>query len=289
METITKYIQDPMVLAIATIASFVFALVSIGLAIYFYRQQNKEKRKAIFYDVTYPLNIGKGLKNIFPNFHILINDEELNDNLMYIEGRFTNINDIDIVTNEGYQKLQLILPESCLFKAVKITDATDGNFNRTINEINNFEYLITNPNNIISFTLPTVFHSTNDFKFSALYSDPNNKSKEIKFETDIPNVSLKNISEVESTSCLFILFIILIYISLTFLLAYYLGFEDIPILKALCIIYAPIVATTIIVSLCTIIGDMIQNRSKKVKIDRYTLKNSKFIITGRRLLELQRR
>ena len=59
METITKYIQDPMVLAIATIASFVFALVSIGLAIYFYRQQNKEKRKAIFYDVTYPLNIGK--------------------------------------------------------------------------------------------------------------------------------------------------------------------------------------------------------------------------------------
>ena len=287
METITKFIQDPTVLAIISIASVVLSIVSIGLAIYFYKQQSKEKRKTIFYDVTFPLNIGKGLKNIFPNFHIFINDEELNDNLKYIEGRFTNINDFDIETKEGYQKLQLILPESCLFKAVKITEATDENFNKAINEINNFDYLITNPNNFISFTLPTVFHSTNDFKFSALFSDPNNKSKEIKFVTDIPNVSLKNFTEVESTSCLFILFIILIYASSTIFIAYYLGFEDIPILKALCLIYAPIVATVIIVSLCEIIGDKIQNSSKKVKMDRYSLINSKFNITRRRLLELQ--
>lgn len=103
--------------------SFVIGVLGLFLSCYFFLKQQKKKEISHFLINSY--DIGMGLKNEFPEFSILYNDEEMAKYVRVYEGCFLNTGNRDIYKSNEDIELEMTFPEKCFVKAIKIAPSTE--------------------------------------------------------------------------------------------------------------------------------------------------------------------
>ena len=158
------------------ISAFIGGLITYLVALWQIRKNRIEHFTINSYEV------GKGLSNVFKDFHLEYQNNKLIDNVMVLKGGFIN-------TRKDIEKeiqFDLILPKGCNVKDVKITSKSNSNLeiktdHPVFDKKNNVE-----KENIVRFTITNhKFLKNNYFEYSVIVEtkeDISDLSKEIEFD-----------------------------------------------------------------------------------------------------------
>lgn len=165
----------------------IIAIASAVLAIFLTKWQIKKNILKHYFINSY--DIGKGLTNDFPHFELHYENDIMQNNVRVLEGGFINLGRNDIGDNYKETYIQLILPEGCIVKAIKIKPLAKGlNVTYKIDETKE---------NIITFIIDGILKSDECFDYTAIVETPtdvNNYDNNLKFHHRILNTKdIKNI------------------------------------------------------------------------------------------------
>lgn len=138
-----------------TIILFIVGLI----ASYFIARWQMKKNKIVHFTIkTY--DIGKGLRDDFPEFELHFSGETLSKEVKVIKGGFINIGKNDIENTE----FNLVLPDGCIVKTIKITP-TEGDL--VVNASTALD-----KKNTINFVINGIFISDEYFEYTAIVEVP---------------------------------------------------------------------------------------------------------------------
>ena len=138
-----------------TIILFVVGLI----ASYFIAKWQMKKNKIVHFTIK-SYDIGKGLRDEFPEFELHFSGETLSKDVKVIKGGFINIGKNDI---EGAE-FNLVLPDGCIIKTIKIAPTDD---NLIVNAS-----VAPDKKHIIRFTINGIFISDEHFEYTAIVEVP---------------------------------------------------------------------------------------------------------------------
>lgn len=187
METISNYIQDPTFQSYITVVSLIITIISILLAVYFYKKQTQSS--VLLHKGSDPIDIGKGLQQTFEGFQLYFKGKPLNGNIKYIRGTFVNDSKKDIKNFGSDKWVKLIIPESCEFLDVQPPKHPSLDITSKIDD---------DKKNIIIFNLPEVLKPQEYFKYEALYKDPTDSKLIFEFDTRIPDLKVDKDNKIEA-------------------------------------------------------------------------------------------
>lgn len=98
----------------------VLATIIVGWLFYYLTT----RRNKITHRTNNCLDIGKGLTESYPDYHLLYKDKEIKNNVMILEGTFTNTGRDISITNDRI--IILKLPEECTYLDSNIVSSSDG-------------------------------------------------------------------------------------------------------------------------------------------------------------------
>ena len=195
------------------IVPFTIGVITSLIGAFIYSAFQPE-RIIISYELSQPLDIGKGLSTIFPSFELRHNGNTINNGVVqYIHGLFMNTSKKDVETTNTNNQIELILPDSCQVMEVYVPKAK------------NYEVEAIKSNNKIIFLLPEILKPNEKFDFYAIFN--NHDEKELKFDTNtrIQDVSLQDVSlqviKIQTNKIASIIAILVMIIAITFLLFFY--------------------------------------------------------------------
>ncbi len=161
-------------------------IVSFIVAWYFAKKQMKKNEITHFSISSY--NIGKSLHNEFPKFQLIYENEKIPNNIQILKGGFINTGDNDIVGLKNKSDLTISLPESCVFREIKITKTSEG--------LEVAANILEDTPNIIDFAINEKIISGESFEYAAIVEtkeDINRLYSFANFKHRIPNTSkIKN-------------------------------------------------------------------------------------------------
>lgn len=174
--------------------NIIITIVSIVLSAFFswFFTRRSNRRYKIVHFMINSFDIGKGLSNEFPFFKLSNNGVELSNNVMTIKGGFINVSSKDIGETGKQMVFQMVLPEGCEVKAIRIKSGTEdlGIIQDQIIEKGN------NDKNIIPFCIDGVFKVNEYFEYTAIVELPSDMSdldyKQFKFKHRITNADISN-------------------------------------------------------------------------------------------------
>lgn len=126
-------------------------------------------------------DIGKGLKNKFPEFSILYNDEEMAKYVRVYEGCFLNTGNKDINNSNEDLEIDIIFPKNSTVKAVKVGPLTDELKVDAISGINANE---------VKFIITKLLKTSERFNYTAIIESTkqiNGSHEVLRFKHRIPN------------------------------------------------------------------------------------------------------
>ncbi len=178
MQKIKKFIKRHLLTIILSV------IPSIAITYFFTIWQME--RTIISYEISQPLDIGKGLSSIFPSFELQHNGEIINDGVVqYIHGRFKNESKYkDVKTTTSNCQLELILPDSCQIMEVYVPQEYE------------FKVDATKDSNKIIFLFPETLKPKEEFEFSAIFNNHNEIEPKFELSTRIQDTSLHKKKEV---------------------------------------------------------------------------------------------
>lgn len=166
--------------------TLVSIIISFFVAWYFAKKQMKKNEITHFSISSY--NIGKDLHNEFPEFQLIYKNEIISNNIQILKGGFINTGENDIVGLKNKSDITISLPESCIFREIKITKKSDG-----LEVVAN---ILKGTPNIIDFAINEKIISGESFEYVAIVEtkeDINKLHSFANFKHRIPNTSkIKN-------------------------------------------------------------------------------------------------
>ena len=162
------------------------SIIAIFITWYFTRKQMKKNEITHFSINSY--DVGKGLHNEFPQFQLTYENKELNNEVQVLKGGFLNSGRNDIIGLKNNSDINIILPQNCSLKDIKIKPLSDDmDVKACVNE---------KVANIINFAINEKFMSGEGFEYTAIIEtteEIKNLHHQIDFKHRIPNTSkIKN-------------------------------------------------------------------------------------------------
>lgn len=142
-----------------------------------------KKNKIIHFSIN-SYDIGKGLKNDFPEFQLHYDGENLSNNVMVLKGGFVNSGRNDIIGLKNKSDFKMILPNECSLKDIKIKQLSDDLEVKACKS--------EDASNIINFSVNEKFMSGEGFEYTAIIEtteEIKNLHRKIDFKHRIPNTS----------------------------------------------------------------------------------------------------
>lgn len=168
------------------ILTTIISIIAGGAITYFIARWQMKKHEIVHFSIN-SYDIGKGLSNEFPNFHLRYNGEDLTNDVKVLKGGFINNSNTDIANLKGKSDIKVILPEDCIVKTINVSPSISGlNINANIDS---------EKNNIIDFGINEVFKSDEYFKYTAIIEVTNGTkdlTNALKFEHRIINTKKIN-------------------------------------------------------------------------------------------------
>lgn len=158
------------------------SIIAIVITWYFTRKQMKKNEITHFSINSY--DVGKGLKNEFPQFKLTYEDKELSNEVLVLKGGFINSGRNDIIGLKNDADINIILPEECSLKEIHVKQLSND---LGVKACKNKEKA-----NIISFGIDDKFMSGESFEYSAIIEatkEISNLHRKIEFKHRIPNTS----------------------------------------------------------------------------------------------------
>ncbi len=169
---------------ISTVLSILFsALFGFFVARYYYKKQMKKKEITHFLIKTY--DIGKGLKDLFPEFKISYNNEDLAKHVRVYEGILENTGYHDVSDNENIA-IKMFFPENCVVKAVKVVTSTGGLI---------VDPTINGKNNEVQFVMGKLLKTKQSFEYTAIVESSANisdSSDSLAFDHMLPDTDIRD-------------------------------------------------------------------------------------------------
>ena len=185
------------------------------------------KRSKIVHSTNNFLNIGKGLTESYPDYHLYYKDKKIKNNVMILEGTFTNTGRDISITNDN-RVIVLILPEGSIYLDSNIVSSSEGLW---VDIVKN-EVVKTRLQNTVSGDLPIatnnkipfvinygLLKSKEFFKYSIIFETPiiyNSIDQKLNFDYRIKNTDIivtkedRTKQEVISTLLIFVFSAILV-------------------------------------------------------------------------------
>ena len=174
--------------------NIVITIISIILSAFFswFFTRRSNRRHKVIHFVINSFDIGKGLRDEFPNLKLTNNGIELSNNMIILKGGFINTSTKDICEMDKKMLFQIVLPEGCEVKDIKIKSMTNG----LVVQSQKIEKDKEN-RNIIPFCIEGVFKVNEYFEYIALVELPTDmyelNYKQFKFQHRITNTEIGNI------------------------------------------------------------------------------------------------
>lgn len=167
---------------IATVISILFSiLISIVVTRYYTKMQMKKREVTHFLINSY--DIGKGLKDVFPEFSISYKNEVLAKYVRVYEGCFMNTGNKDVHNNDNIE-IQMAFPKDYMVKAVKVDPSSDDLIVNAITGDNS---------NKVIFLIEDIFKTNKRFKYSAIVECPKDiaaTNTDLIFEHKLPDTDI---------------------------------------------------------------------------------------------------
>jgi hypothetical protein len=169
---------------IATVISILFSiLISIVVTRYYTKIQMKKKEVTHFLINSY--DVGKGLKDVFPEFSISYKNEVLAKHVRVYEGCFMNTGNKDVYNNDNIE-IQMAFPKDYIVKAVNVDPSSDDLIVNVITSENS---------NKVIFLVKELFKTNKRFKYSAIVECPNDiaaTNSDLVFEHKLPDTVIND-------------------------------------------------------------------------------------------------
>ena len=178
---------------IISIISIVLTVASIICTILFGMRPIPMKKNQIFHYFINSYDIGKGLTDEFPEFALHYGNEVLSNNVKVLKGGFMNTGRNDIGDKSDVTEINMVLPEGCTVKAVKVSPIckklkVDGTISPNKDNKNGGEGL--------NFKINGIMKSKEWFNYTAIIETPDIKGsiyKQLDFDHRIKNTRLEKI------------------------------------------------------------------------------------------------
>lgn len=140
------------------ISSVVSILATILVGWFFFVKQ-KVKNEITHFSIN-SYDVGKGLHDVFPKFHLQYEGKELLNKVLVLKGGFINSGDNDITDLDGKSDIYMTLPDGCTVKEIKIRSSNERLVVKARKEANK--------QNIIKFGIKDKFLSGDVFNYTAI-------------------------------------------------------------------------------------------------------------------------
>lgn len=166
-----------------TFISIILSLIiAIAVTWYFTRKQMKKNEITHFSINSY--DVGKGLRNVFPNFKLTYEGKEMSDEVLVLKGGFLNTGRNDITGLKNNSDIKLTLPDGCCLKEIQIRSlCSDLNVKACCSK---------ETPNVINFGIEEKFMSGESFEYTAIIEtkkEVKDLRRKIAFKHRIPNTS----------------------------------------------------------------------------------------------------
>ena len=157
---------------------------------WFFTSRSNRRHKIVHFVIN-SFDIGKGLRNEFPNFKLTNKGVELSNNVMILKGGFINASAKDICEMDKKMFFQIILPEGCEVKDIKINTLTNGLVVQSQKSGKDNKI-----RNVIPFCIDGIFKTNEYFEYTAIVELPTDmydlNYKQFKFWHRITNTEIRN-------------------------------------------------------------------------------------------------
>lgn len=157
-------------------------IIAISVTWYFTKKQMKKNEITHFSINSY--DVGKGLHNVFPNFRLTYEGEEMSNKVIVLKGGFINSGRNDIIGLKNDSDLKIFLPEGCRLKEIQIK--------RLCSDLKVKAYCNKETLNVMNFGIDEKFMSGESFEYLAIIEateDVRDLLQKIEFKHRIPNTS----------------------------------------------------------------------------------------------------
>jgi len=159
------------------------AIIAVAVTRYYYKKQIKKKEITHFLIKSY--DIGKGLREVFPDFKISYNNDELAKYVRVYEGYFKNTGYNDVSDNENIA-IKMIFPQNCVVKAVKVRPLSrdlivESTIGKNINEV--------------QFVIGKLLKTKQSFEYTAIVESSENvsdSSGDLMFSHMLPDTDIQD-------------------------------------------------------------------------------------------------
>ena len=169
---------------IITIILAVLGIIATIIVTHYYTKKQMAKNQISHFAIqTY--NLGRGVKEVFPEFLMMYNGMALEKYTRFCEGRFKNTGNKDIHGNDELG-FSLIFPDHYSIKAIDVTATTE--------ELTIRHEIDKERNNIIHFFFKNLLRTGEEFKYSVLLDsseNDNNPFGKLRFSNRIPDTSIQ--------------------------------------------------------------------------------------------------
>ncbi len=144
------------------------------------------KNNSISHILIKTYDIGKGLKDVFPDFNVTYNNDKLDKYVRIYEGQFINIGNKDIQGIDNMVEFTMAFPDNCTVKAVKVLQSSKSL---------KVKHSIGVKTNEVQFVVEKLFKTNDCFRYTAIVESPNyisDSSDCLSFDHMIPNTNILN-------------------------------------------------------------------------------------------------
>ena len=163
------------------ILSVIGIIASIIITHYYTKKQMAKNQISHF--AIRSFNLGKGLREIFPDFQMLYHGKSLAKYARVCQGCFRNTGNKDIHNNDGFD-FSLIFPEKYVVKAIRVFPSTDDLLIHTQIDENS---------NKVNFVIDELIRTGEEFKYTVLLESSENLRNpfgHLSFSNRIPDTSI---------------------------------------------------------------------------------------------------
>ena len=159
-------------------------LFIIGLIASYYIAKWQMKKNEITHFSINSYDVGKGLHNEFPKFQLTYERKEISKEIQVLKGGFLNSGRNDITGLKNDSDINLILPEGCCLKDIKIKQLS--------NDLDVTACKNKKTPNVVNFAINEKFMAGEGFEYTAIIEtteEIRNLHRKIEFKHRIPNTS----------------------------------------------------------------------------------------------------
>lgn len=166
-----------------TMILFVLSLIFTVAVTWYYTRKQMKKNEITHFSIN-SYDVGKGLHNVFPNFRLTYEGEEMSDEVLVLKGGFVNTGRNDITGLKNDSDIKIILPDGCSLKEIQIKSLCSD---LSVKDCCNKE-----TPNVISFGIDEKFMSGESFEYTAIIESKEvvkDLRRKIEFKHRIANTS----------------------------------------------------------------------------------------------------